>query len=48
MRFSIAKHEDLDFATDARPEEIGLSSRNGPMRSIRVGEAFGTIGIRKG
>ena len=41
------EHEDLDFATDARPAEIRALVSNWADAVYRVGEAFGTIGVRK-
>lgn len=41
-------HEDLDFTTDARPTEIRDRVSNWADAVYRVGEAFGTIGVRKG
>lgn len=42
------EHEDLDFATDARPPEIRALVSKWADAVYRVGEAFGTIGVRKG
>ena len=39
---------DLDFTTDARPEEVRDLLRAGPTRWWEVGIAFGTVGARKG
>jgi poly(A) polymerase len=39
---------DLDFTTDARPDEIKAIVSDWAQAVYRVGEAFGTIGIRKG
>jgi poly(A) polymerase len=39
--------EDLDFATDARPPEIRAVVAEWADAIYRVGEAFGTIGVRK-
>jgi len=41
-------HEDLDFTTDARPTEIRDRVSSWADAVYRVGEAFGTIGVRKG
>jgi poly(A) polymerase len=41
------EHEDLDFATDARPADIRALVSNWAEAVYRVGEAFGTIGVRK-
>ena len=41
-------HEDLDFATDARPAEIRVLVSKWADAVYRVGEAFGTIGVHKG
>lgn len=41
-------HTDLDFTTDARPEQIGKIVEPWADAVYRVGEAFGTIGLRKG
>jgi len=41
-------HEDLDFATDAQPQEIRAIASKWADAVHRVGEAFGTIGVRKG
>ncbi|MGQ0849897.1 MAG: CCA tRNA nucleotidyltransferase [Actinomycetota bacterium] len=41
-------HEDLDFTTDARPDEIRRIVSKWATAVYRVGEAFGTIGIRRG
>ncbi|HEY7565374.1 MAG TPA: CCA tRNA nucleotidyltransferase [Acidimicrobiia bacterium] len=41
-------HEDLDFTTDARPDQIRSIVADWAEAVFRVGEAFGTIGIRKG
>jgi poly(A) polymerase len=42
------EHEDLDFATDAKPADIRALVSNWADAVYRVGEAFGTIGVRKG
>jgi poly(A) polymerase len=42
------EHEDLDFATNARPPEIRALVSKWADAVYRVGEAFGTIGVRKG
>lgn len=39
---------DLDFTTDAHPDEIRSIVSDWAQAVYRVGEAFGTIGIRKG
>ena len=41
-------HTDLDFTTDARPPEIREILGPWADAIYRVGEAFGTIGMRKG
>jgi poly(A) polymerase len=41
-------HSDLDFTTDARPTEIKRIIDDWADAVYRVGEAFGTIGRRKG
>ncbi len=41
-------HTDLDFTTDARPEQIRAIVEGWADAVYRVGEAFGTIGLRKG
>ena len=43
-----AKTEDLDFATDARPEQIVELLDGWAQNVFRVGEAFGTIGATHG
>ncbi|MGH8957161.1 MAG: CCA tRNA nucleotidyltransferase [Acidimicrobiia bacterium] len=40
-------HTDLDFTTDARPEQIRAIVDPWADAVYRVGEAFGTIGLRK-
>jgi poly(A) polymerase len=40
-------HGDLDFTTDARPDEIRRIVDDWADAVYRVGEAFGTIGVRK-
>lgn len=40
--------DDLDFATDARPEEILAIAGSWPDAVWEVGMAFGTVGLRKG
>ncbi|HEX2420911.1 MAG TPA: CCA tRNA nucleotidyltransferase, partial [Acidimicrobiia bacterium] len=40
-------HTDLDFTTDARPEQIREIVDSWADAVYRVGEAFGTIGLRK-
>ncbi|HKY49516.1 MAG TPA: CCA tRNA nucleotidyltransferase [Acidimicrobiia bacterium] len=42
------EHEDLDFATDAKPADIRSLVSSWADAVYRVGEAFGTIGVRKG
>jgi len=39
---------DLDFATDARPEEVLALTRGWSDASWETGIAFGTVGLRKG
>lgn len=41
---AVAELEDLDFATDARPEETAAILRKSGLPAIGVGRAFGTIG----
>ena len=41
-------HDDLDFTTDARPERIKQIVGKWATAVYTVGQAFGTIGIRKG
>ncbi len=41
-------HDDLDFTTDARPERIREIVGSWADAVYTVGEAFGTIGVRKG
>ncbi len=41
-------HEDLDFATDARPDRIRQLLEGWADTTFTMGEAFGTIGARKG
>ena len=41
------EHEDLDFATDAKPDEIRGLVSSWADAVFGVGEAFGTIGLRK-
>ncbi|MGH8928927.1 MAG: CCA tRNA nucleotidyltransferase [Acidimicrobiia bacterium] len=41
-------HEDLDFTTDARPSEIRELVADWADAVYLVGEAFGTIGVRRG
>jgi poly(A) polymerase len=42
------EHDDLDFATDARPEQIRELLEGWADTLFTMGEAFGTIGARKG
>ena len=41
-------HTDLDFTTPARPEEVKALVAQWADDVYRMGEAFGTIGVRKG
>lgn len=41
-------HDDLDFTTDARPEKIRKIVGKWATALFTVGQAFGTIGIRRG
>lgn len=41
-------HDDLDFTTDARPDEILRVVEGWADSTFEVGAAFGTIGVRKG
>lgn len=41
-------HTDLDFTTDARPEQIRAIVDEWASAVYRMGEAFGTIGVHKG
>ena len=41
-------HDDLDFTTDARPDRIRRIVTDWADSVYTVGEAFGTIGVRKG
>ncbi|HEY7704637.1 MAG TPA: CCA tRNA nucleotidyltransferase [Acidimicrobiia bacterium] len=41
-------HEDLDFTTDARPQEIRKIVSGWAEAVYRIGEAFGTIGVHRG
>lgn len=42
------RHDDLDFATDARPEVIKAIVEDWADAIYTMGERFGTIGVRKG
>jgi poly(A) polymerase len=41
-------HDDLDFTTDARPDDIRSIVSEWADAVYRVGETYGTIGVRKG
>ncbi len=41
-------HEDLDFSTDARPEQVREVVAGWADGLFTLGEAFGTVGVRRG